>query len=139
MALRFQTVRHSNQLSYRVQLSVAVVAFSHLHLVRSNQCTKFTTENPSAICSNQSNLSMVIYMPDIISCILYYLRITKNRNVVLYSFPMFRLNQSYQYAGRQPAFLLRGPPGKPGRDGTPGSAGRNGRDGRDGSQGVRGI
>ena len=52
---------------------------------------------------------------------------------------MFRLNQSYQYAGRQPAFLLRGPPGKPGRDGTPGSAGRNGRDGRDGSQGVRGI
>ena len=52
---------------------------------------------------------------------------------------MFRLNQSYQYAGRQPSFLLRGPPGKPGRDGTPGSAGRNGRDGRDGSQGVRGI
>ena len=76
---------------------------------------------------------------------------------------MFRLNQSYQYAGRQPAFLLRGPPGKPGRDGTPGSSGkagkdgtagnsgkagkdgtagspgRNGRDGRDGSQGARGI
>ena len=70
---------------------------------------------------------------------------------------MFRLNQSYQYAGRQPAFLLRGPPGKPGRDGTPGSPGtpgssgkvgkdgtagnpgRNGRDGRDGSQGARGI
>ena len=52
---------------------------------------------------------------------------------------MFRLNQSYQYAGRQPAFLLRGPPGIPGRDGTPGSAGRNGRDGRDGSQGARGI
>ena len=43
---------------------------------------------------------------------------------------MFRMNQSYQYAGRQPAFLLRGPPGKPGRDG---------RDGRDGSQGARGI
>ena len=52
---------------------------------------------------------------------------------------MFRLNQSYQYAGRQPAFLLRGPPGIPGRDGTSGSAGRNGRDGRDGSQGARGI
>ena len=30
----------------------------------------------------------------------------------------FRLNQSYQYAGRQPAFLLRGPPGTAG---TPGS------------------
>ena len=42
---------------------------------------------------------------------------------------VFRLNQSYQYAGRQPAFLLRGPPGKPGRDG---------RDGRDGSPGVKG-
>ena len=64
---------------------------------------------------------------------------------------MFRLNQSYQYAGRQPAFLLRGPPGRPGRDGNPGSSGkagkdgtagspgRNGRDGRDGSQGARGI
>ena len=70
---------------------------------------------------------------------------------------MFRLNQSYQYAGRQPSFLLRGPPGKRGRDGTPGSPGnagssgkagkdgtagnpgRNGRDGRDGSQGARGI
>ena len=57
---------------------------------------------------------------------------------------MFRLNQSYQYAGRQPAFLLRGPPGKPGRDGTlgtagiPGNPGRDGRDGRDGSQGGRG-
>ena len=61
---------------------------------------------------------------------------------------MFRWNQSYQYAGRQPAFLLRGPPGKPGRDGTPGKGGkdgtagnpgRDGRDGRDGAQGVRGI
>jgi hypothetical protein len=44
-----------------------------------------------------------------------------------------RFNQSYQYAGRQPAFVLRGPPGKPG------SAGRDGRDGRDGSQGARGM
>ena len=47
----------------------------------------------------------------------------------------FRLNQSYQYAGRQPAFLLRGPPGTAG---TPGSPGRDGRDGRDGSQGAQG-
>ena len=47
-------------------------------------------------------------------------------------FLMFRLNQSYQYAGRQPAFLLRGPPG------TAGTPGRDGRDGRDGSQGARG-
>ncbi len=61
---------------------------------------------------------------------------------------MLRWNQSYQYAGRQPAFLLRGPPGKPGRDGTPGKAGKDGtagtpgrdsRDGRDGAQGARGI
>ena len=51
---------------------------------------------------------------------------------------MFRLNQSYQYAGRQPAFLLRGPPGKAGRDGTPGSLGKAGRDGTPGSPGTVG-
>ena len=44
-----------------------------------------------------------------------------------------RLNQSYQYAGRQPAFVLRGPPG------MPGSPGRDGRDGRDGEKGSQGI
>ena len=46
----------------------------------------------------------------------------------------FRMNRSYQYVG-QPAFLLRGPPGKPGRDGIPGSSGKAGRDGQQGTQG----
>ena len=62
-----------------------------------------------------------------------------------------RLNQSYHYAGRQPAFLVRGPPGMPGspgtpgcpgkagKDGTAGSPGRDGRNGRDGEQGSQGI
>ena len=68
------------------------------------------------------------------------------KNFQYYSFDCFhfRMNRSYQYVGGQPAFLLRGPPGKPGRDGmpgsqgTPGSPGLNGRDGRHGAQGAQG-
>ena len=57
--------------------------------------------------------------------------------LLIENFPL-RMNRSYQYVGRQPSFLLRGPPGIPGRDGIPGSRGLNGRDGRDGGQGAQG-
>ena len=50
----------------------------------------------------------------------------------------FRMNRSYQYVGRQPAFLLRGPPGKPGRDGMPGSQGTSGSPGKAGKDGSPG-
>ena len=49
---------------------------------------------------------------------------------------MFRFNRSYQYAGRRPALVLRGPPGNPGRDGIPGNPGRDGRDVLKGERGI---
>ena len=52
-----------------------------------------------------------------------------SKQLFLISQCLIRFNRSYQYVGRQPAFLLRGPPGNPGRDG---------RDGRDGSKGEKG-
>ena len=42
-------------------------------------------------------------------------------------FPTFRLNQSYQYAGRKLAFPPWGPPGRDGIQGNPGTPGNPGK------------
>ena len=84
-------------------------------------------------------------------CVIFKIQFSKQ--LFLLSQCLIRFNRSYQYVGRQPAFVLRGPPGNPGRDGIPGNPGKDGipgnpgrdgipgnqgRDGRDGSKGEKG-